>query len=185
MDTFGVAAGPVDRYIAALYWSMMTVTGIGYGEMLPINTTERAFCTLWMLIAGAVWTYIIGTVALIATTLDPNGVSFHNTMDSLNCFMRERELPRHMRMMLRDYFTSARRVHQLNDDFKIISMMSPMLEGEVAVATNRRWLQRVWCGSAAALPMQPSAICALRCCADCLGRSPHSAHFVCTQRSLS
>ena len=33
---------------------------------------------------------------------------------------------------------------QLNDDSKLISMMSPMIEGEVAVATNRRWLNRVW-----------------------------------------
>ena len=143
-ETFGVPARPLDHYVAAFYWSMMTVTGIGYGEMLPINTTERFLCTLWMFISGVVWTYAIGTVAMIATTLDPNGVAFHNTMDSLNFFMRERDLPRHMRMMLREYFTSARHVHQLNDDSKLISMMSPMIEGEVAVVTNRRWLQRVW-----------------------------------------
>jgi hypothetical protein len=112
-DTFGVPAGPIDRYVAALYWSMMTVTGIGYGEMLPVNTTERALCTLWQFLSGVIWTYAIGTVAMIATTLDPNGVAFRNTMDSLNFFMRERELPRHMRMMLREYFTLARNVHQV------------------------------------------------------------------------
>ena len=65
-------------------------------------------------------------------------------MDQLNYFMRERELPRPMRMVLRDYFLAARRVHQLNDDSELISMMSPLLEGQVAVATNRPWLQKIW-----------------------------------------
>lgn len=69
----------IDRYVAALYWSMMTVTGIGYGDMLPVNTLERVFCTLWMLMSGAMWAYVIGTVSMIATTLDPNGVVFQNT----------------------------------------------------------------------------------------------------------
>ena len=50
-------------------------------------------------------------VAAIATTLDPNSIVYQNTMDSLNYFMRERELPQQMRMTLRDYFQNARRVH--------------------------------------------------------------------------
>ena len=49
--------------------------------------------------------YTIGSVASAATTLDPNGVFFHNTMDSLNYFMRERGLPAEMRHALREYFT--------------------------------------------------------------------------------
>ena len=46
LATIGYPAGPMDRYWAALYWSVMTLTGIGYGEMLPINTVERVLCTV-------------------------------------------------------------------------------------------------------------------------------------------
>ena len=81
-----------------------------------------------MLFSGVMWTYAIGTVAAIATTLDPNAIAFQNTMDSLNYFMRERELPRQMRMALRDFFTNAKRVHQLNDDGDLLDRMSPLLQ---------------------------------------------------------
>ena len=60
----------------------MTVTSIGYGEMLPVSSAERAIACVLMLASGMIWTYVIGTTAGIMATLDPNGVLFHNTMVS-------------------------------------------------------------------------------------------------------
>lgn len=71
----------MDTYSAALYWSIMTLTSIGYGAMTPENTTERMLCALYMMLSGIIWTYAIGSVAAIATTLDPNTVQYENTMD--------------------------------------------------------------------------------------------------------
>jgi len=133
-----------DEYSAALYWSVMTLTSIGYGEFTAVNTPERFLGSLYMLCSGVIWTYAIGSVASIATTLDPNGVLFHNTMDSLNYFMRERGLPIPMRITLREYFQQARRVHQVSDDSSLLSRMSPLLQGTVALAANKRWLDHVW-----------------------------------------
>ena len=78
--TFDRSPGALDTYAAALYWSVMTLTSIGYGEFLPENTAERCLCSVYMLISGVVWTYAIGSVASIATTLDPNGIRFQNSM---------------------------------------------------------------------------------------------------------
>lgn len=145
MDTHGGGPPtPLDTYIAALYWSVMTLTSIGYGEMTPVNTAERALCSIYMMASGIMWTWAIGSVAAIATTLDPNSVAYQNTMDSLNYFMRERQLPRQMRMTLRDFFANAKRVHQLNDDCELLDKMSPLLQGTVALAANHKWLNTVW-----------------------------------------
>ena len=112
----------------------MTLTGIGYGEMLPRSTAERVICTFCMMASGVVWTYAIGSVASIATTLSPNRVLYQNTMDQLNYFMKDRGLPRPLRMLLREYFSSARRVHQLNTDIGLLEKMSPLLQGNGACA---------------------------------------------------
>ena len=85
----------------------MTVTSIGYGEMLPANSSERLLCTFFMIISAMVWAYILSTAAGIAATLNPNTVLFHNTMDQLNYFMRERSLPGKLRKELRHYFEVA------------------------------------------------------------------------------
>ena len=140
----GSTPGGLDTYSAALYWSVMTLTSIGYGEMLPVNTAERFLCTLYMMMSGLMWTYAIGSVTAIATTLNPNATLYQTTMDSLNYFMRERELPREMRLTLRDFFNNARLVHQLNDDGELLDKMSPLLQGSVAMVANKKWLDHIW-----------------------------------------
>ena len=148
-ETFVGQYGPeppssFDVYIAALYWSVMTLTSIGYGEMTPVNGAERLLCSIYMMLSGVMWTWAIGSVAAIASTLDPNSVEHHNTLDALNYFMRERELPRRLRMTLREFFNNARRIHELNNDGHLLNKMSPLLQGVVAITANRKWLQHVW-----------------------------------------
>merc|ERR1712185_610463 len=117
----------------------MTLTSIGYGDMVPINTAERAACCICMIVSAGGWAYVIGTAAGIAATLDPNAVLYHTTMDHLNYFMRDRELPKEMRLTLRDYFQSARGVHQVSGDAELLGKMSPLLQGTVACRANKPW----------------------------------------------
>ena len=140
----GQAPHPLERYAAALYWSVMTLTSIGYGEMTPVNSVERWMCSLYMFLSGILWTYAIGSVAAIATTLNPNQVMYETTMDQLNLFMRERQLPREMRIVLRDFVKSARRINQLNDDAELLGKLSPELQATVALAANREWLGQIY-----------------------------------------
>lgn len=139
----GNTVSPVDLYIAALYWSMMTLTSIGYGDLVPRNSTERLLASFYMAISGVTWTYAIGQAAGIASTLDPSRIIYETTMDSLNFYMTERKLPKEMRITLRDYFQSARHVHQSNDDATLLSKMSPLLQGVVALAANKKWMDSV------------------------------------------
>ena len=49
-----------------------------------------------------------------------------------------------MRMALRDFFMSARKIHQMNDDGALLDQLSPLLRGTVALAANKQWIDHVW-----------------------------------------
>ena len=83
VSTFGTQPEAWEVYMAAFYWSAMTVTSIGYGEMLPMNSEERLICSLLMILSGMVWTYILSKAAGIAAvdslslTLHPHPSASH------------------------------------------------------------------------------------------------------------
>merc|ERR1719473_1825267 len=135
---------PWDKYVAGLYFSIMTVTSIGYGEMLPVNTTERVICSVLMLTSSIVWCYVMGQACSIAATLDPASIEFKANMDALNLFMRERGLPKSLKVALRTYFHNSRRLQRLNSETHLISMMSPLMQSTVALQANKDWLDRIW-----------------------------------------
>ena len=58
--------------------------------------------------------------------------------------MRERALPRKMRMALRDFFRSSRRINQLNQDGRLLDHLTPHLQGVVALTANQVWVNQVW-----------------------------------------
>ena len=135
---------PWDKYVAGLYFSIMTVTSIGYGEMLPVNTTERVICSILMLSSSIVWCYVMGQACSIAATLDPAAIEFKANIDALNVFMRERGLPKTLKVALRTYFHNSRRLQRLTQDNNLISLMSPLMQSTVALQANKDWLDRIW-----------------------------------------
>ena len=135
---------PFETYVAALYWATMTLTGIGYGDISPQNTPEQVVAVVLMLVTASAWASVIGTIAGVYSTLNPTLVQHRNTMDTLNYFMRERQLPKDLRIMLREYFQNARHMLEGNNDEDLLAKMSPLLKGTVAIAANSIWLAQIW-----------------------------------------
>ena len=59
-----------DKWSAAMYWSIVTITSVGYGDITPQNPGEMRICTLLLLWGSCLWAYIIGNACGIVSTLD-------------------------------------------------------------------------------------------------------------------
>ena len=51
------------RYLTALYWSVYTLTTVGYGDIAPQNDYEKAVAMGAMVIGVAVFAYFMGNTA--------------------------------------------------------------------------------------------------------------------------
>ena len=40
------------RYVASLYWAITTMSTVGYGDIVPVNTAERIFAISAMVLRG-------------------------------------------------------------------------------------------------------------------------------------
>lgn len=131
-------------YSVCLYWAIMTLTSVGYGDVCPMNMKEYWVCCCCMALSAALWAFIIGEVCRIAASVDPHDTRFMQTMDDLNYLMKSRHMPRSMSMQIRTYMYEAREVARQRMQTPIIQQMSPMLQGQMAMQLHKAWLEKVW-----------------------------------------
>ena len=84
-----VCAPPGSKYVASLYWAVMTLTSIGYGDIAatPTNVTEQLVCTMLMILGAIGWGLVLGTIVSNLANVDPEGDAFKKTMSELNTMM--------------------------------------------------------------------------------------------------
>ena len=72
-------------YMAALYWAVMTITSIGYGDVAatPNNVSEQAVATLLMLLSAIGWGLVLGTIVSNLNRADPDADHFTETMSEV------------------------------------------------------------------------------------------------------
>lgn len=134
----------MELYTASLYWSTMTITSIGYGDVNASNGLEAWCATLAMGICGILWAYIIGSICAIAAAFDENVREHEGTMDSLNQLTRTLDLPRDQRRKLREYFMMRKSLKWRSHQAQLVRAMSPQLQTAVLKALEDSYLGNMW-----------------------------------------
>ena len=60
-----------------------------------------------MFIGSSLWAYVIGSVCGIIATIDPARIEYRQTMDELNLFCRDQNIPQDLTVKLRGYFRNT------------------------------------------------------------------------------
>lgn len=49
-------------YVTSIYWSIVTLSSVGYGDLHPVNTREMVFSIFYMLFNLGLTSYLIGNM---------------------------------------------------------------------------------------------------------------------------
>ena len=127
-------AGPGDQYIAALYFCVGSITTVGYGDIVPVNTGERAFVLCLMIIGSGYYGYIVASMGQLLESWDVHLTEYRRKADVLTAYMKRKRFPRKLYHKVksehRRYF---HKLSAIDNDFDVNEGLTPALKREVTV----------------------------------------------------
>ncbi|KAJ0985653.1 hypothetical protein J5N97_004009 [Dioscorea zingiberensis] len=81
------------RYITSMYWSITTLTTVGYGDLHAQNTREMVFVTFYMLFNLGLTAYLIGNMTNLVVHGTSRTRKFRDTIQAASAFAKRNQLP--------------------------------------------------------------------------------------------
>ncbi|KAL3747606.1 hypothetical protein ACJRO7_016411 [Eucalyptus globulus] len=81
------------RYVTSLYWSITTLTTVGYGDLHPVNVREMLFDIFFMLFNLGLTAYLIGNMTNLVIHGTSRTRKFRDTIQAASSFAQRNQLP--------------------------------------------------------------------------------------------
>lgn len=130
-------------YIKALYWSVTTLTTIGYGDITPKTNNEIIYVIGVELFGAAMYGYIIGNIANLISNVDLAKAQFIEKMDKINTFMKYRQLPEDLQSKVNLYYSYLWESKKGYDESSVLSDLPSSLKMKVALYINKEMLEKI------------------------------------------
>ncbi|MBN1302762.1 MAG: cyclic nucleotide-binding domain-containing protein [Melioribacteraceae bacterium] len=132
-----------DNYVKSLYWTITTITTVGYGDITPVNTIQIFYALFVELVGVGTYGYLIGKIASFLGKRDPAKNRYINNLENLSSLVRLRDIPPGLQKRIRDYYTYVFKHKSGFDESKFIEGLPESLQKELSIALKKTTLQKI------------------------------------------
>lgn len=111
-----------DQYIIVFYYTMVTMSTVGYGDVLPDGAMifrEKSFAVLLIIVGAFLYAYIIGEFSSIISNIRQDKVAYDSKMRAVGELMIHLQVPPEINRKVHDYYAFKFSNKTLFDDHQI------------------------------------------------------------------
>uniref|UniRef100_A0A8C9SHS6 Voltage-gated delayed rectifier potassium channel KCNH4 n=1 Tax=Scleropages formosus TaxID=113540 RepID=A0A8C9SHS6_SCLFO len=141
--TNSTQGGPSMRsaYIASLYFTLSSLTSVGFGNVCANTDAEKIFSVCTMLIGALMHAVVFGNVTAIIQRMYSRRSLYHTRMKDLKDFIRVHRLPRQLKQRMLEYFQTTWSVSNGIDANELLRDFPDELRADIAMNLNKDILQ--------------------------------------------
>ncbi|MFT7618881.1 MAG: hypothetical protein ACI97A_002529 [Planctomycetota bacterium] len=131
------------QYIRALYWTIVTMTTVGYGDITPNMDAEYVGSIIVIILGASMYAFIIGNIASIFSSIGFARASFWAKVEGISRYLRSRQIPHYLSDQVDDYYEYIWARHRgMNEEVMLGDLPAP-LRLEVLLHLTRDLIEKV------------------------------------------
>ncbi|XP_063778262.1 potassium voltage-gated channel subfamily H member 8 isoform X2 [Pseudophryne corroboree] len=135
--------GPTIRstYIASLYFTLSSLTSVGFGNVSANTDAEKIFSICIMLIGALMHALVFGNVTAIIQRMYSRWSLYHTRTKDLKDFIRVHHLPQQLKQRMLEYFQTNWSVNNGIDSHELLKEFPDELRSDITMHLNKEILQ--------------------------------------------
>ncbi|XP_048843969.1 potassium voltage-gated channel subfamily H member 1-like [Brienomyrus brachyistius] len=125
-------------YITSLYFTMTSLTSIGFGNIAPTTDGEKIFAVAMMMIGSLLYATIFGNVTTIFQQMYANTNRYHEMLNSVRDFLKLYQVPKGLSERVMDYIVSTWSMSRGIDTEKVLQICPKDMRADICVHLNRK-----------------------------------------------
>ncbi|KAM8916566.1 LOW QUALITY PROTEIN: voltage-gated delayed rectifier potassium channel KCNH5 [Spinachia spinachia] len=130
--------GKDSLYITSLYFTMTSLTTIGFGNIAPSSDGEKIFSVAMMMVGSLLYATIFGNVTTIFQQMYANTNRYHEMLNNVRDFLKLYQVPKGLSERVMDYIVSTWSMSKGIDTEKVLSICPKDMRADICVHLNRK-----------------------------------------------
>ncbi|CAL8294344.1 unnamed protein product [Merluccius merluccius] len=137
------AGGPALRsiYVASLYFTLSSLTSVGFGNVSANTDAEKIFSICTMLIGALMHALVFGNVTAIIQRMYSRWSQYHTRTKDLKDFIRVHHLPQDLKQRMLEYFQTTWSVNNGIDSNELLKDFPDELRSDITMHLNKEILE--------------------------------------------
>ncbi|KAM4013403.1 voltage-gated delayed rectifier potassium channel KCNH5 isoform 4-T4 [Anomaloglossus baeobatrachus] len=125
-------------YISSLYFTMTSLTTIGFGNIAPTTDGEKIFSVAMMMVGSLLYATIFGNVTTIFQQMYANTNRYHEVLNNVRDFLKLYQVPKGLSERVMDYIVSTWSMSKGIDTEKVLAICPKDMRADICVHLNRK-----------------------------------------------
>jgi hypothetical protein len=131
------------QYVRSLYWAIVTMTSVGYGDIVPVRNPEYLFTMLAIALGASIWAFVIGNIASLLSNLDRAKTDFWSRVETESQYLRRRQAPAKLNDHIRDYYEYVWERYRGTSEQELFADLPAPVRLEILLHLTRDLLEKV------------------------------------------
>jgi hypothetical protein len=125
-----------DQYVNSMYWSITTLTTVGYGDITPSSNMAKIFTMFVMVLGVGMYGFVIGNISQLLSDRNRYREKAREKIEDLQTFMKHYNVPRKVQVDTLDYVNTLLGKRLSDNDGQIIADLPNALQEELTMFMN-------------------------------------------------